>query len=220
MSDRCYGWRMLLSRRTDGDLSRYEWEALDDHLAGCRECREAAQSDRVLHLALTRESFALDHESGRRLDEHILLALGLPERLTLRQRCMRRMREAWACWESIPNLYLTQIAGGALCAASLTAVFLLTALHPIEYSAHTGRESRRVTATHSNEPPVPLESLLNRPSPRAAFLWTVPADPRPRSSAEPASPPALPAPSVSTPPPADSPKSQQHGSLPGPLVRG
>lgn len=193
MSDRCYGWRMLLSRRADGDLSRYDWEALDDHLNGCRDCRMAAQSDRMLHLALTRESFALDNDSGRRLDEHILLALGLPERLTLRQRCVRRMRELWACWEAVPNIYLAQIAGGTLAAASLTAVFLLAALHPIEYTARTAGEVRRLAASHSNEPPVPLDSLLNRPSPRAAFLWTIPSRPRRQLGENPAPPSALPA---------------------------
>jgi len=218
MSDRCLGWRMLLSRRADGDLSRYEWEALDDHLAGCRDCQEAAQSDRTLHLALTREDFALDNETGRRLDEHILLALGLPERLTLGQRCFRRMRELWASSETIPNLYLTQIAGGTIAAAFLTAVFLLTALHPVEDTARTAREIHRVSTAQTNEPPVPLESLLNRPSPRAAFLWSIPSLRRPRSS-EKADLPAAPS-SASKPQPSGTPPAQQHGSLPDALVRG
>lgn len=214
MSDRCLGWRMLLSRRADGDVSRYEWEALDDHLAGCRDCREAAQSDRRLHLALTREDFALDTETSRRLDDRILCALGLPERLTFGQRCLRRAREFWACWEAIPNIYLTQIAGGTLAAASLTAVFLLTALHPVEDTARTAGEIRRISATRSNEPPVPLESLLDRPSPRAAFLWTIPSLPRPRLRDK-TDLHAAPSPAAKTQPPA-----QQHGSLPDTFVRG
>ena len=218
MSNRCLGWRMLLSRRADGDLSRYEREALEDHLGGCRECREAGRSDQRLHLALTQTNFALEPDSSRRLDEHILLALGLPERLTLGQRCVRRMRELWAAWEAVPNLFLAQIAVGTLGAASLTAVFLLTALHPIEDAAHAAGEVRRLAASQSNEPPVPLESLLDRPSPRAAFLWTMPSRPRPRRStnqAVPATPPA-----VTEPQPSGSPRPQQHGALSDALVRG
>ena len=214
MSDRCTGWRLLLSRRNDGDLSRYEWEALDDHLAGCRDCQEAARSDRMLHLAITREDFVLDSDASRRLDDHILTALGLPERLSPGQRCIRRMREIWACWEAMPNLYLTQIVGGTLAAASLTAVFLLTALHPADDTTRSAGEVRRVSAVRSNEPPVPLESLLDRPSPRAAFLWTIPLYPRPRRSEKPV-PPAV-SPSASKP----QPPSQQHGSLPDTFVRG
>jgi hypothetical protein len=219
MSDRCLGWRMLLSRRSDGDLSHYEWEALEDHMAGCRECQEAAKSDRVLHLALTRQDFALDTESSHRLDDHILLALGLPERLSLGQRCLRRMRELWATWEALPNLYLTQIVGGTLVASALTAVFLLTALHPVEDTARTAGEVHRVSAARSNEPPVPLESLLDRPSPRAAFLWTIPALPRPHRSPMPALPDAAPPP-ASKAQPSGMPPAQQHGSLPDTFVRG
>ncbi len=214
MSDRCLGWRMLLSRRTDGDLSRYEWEALDDHMAGCRDCREAAQSDRMLHLALTREDFAIDQDRSRRLDDHILLALGLPERLTLGQRFVRGMRELWARWEAIPNLYLTQIAAGTLAAASLTAVFLLTALHPIEDTTRSAREIHRISAARSNEPPVPLESLLNRPAPRAAFLWTIPARPRENVITSPLSPPPAESQPSTTPP------ARQHGSLSDTVIRG
>jgi len=217
MSDRCFGWRLLLSRRADGDLSRYEWEALDDHLAGCRECRDAAESDRMLHLAFTRADFAMDHESSRRLDDQIMLALGLPERLSLRQRCLRRMRELWARWEAVPNIYLTQIAGGMLVAASLTAMFLLTALHPIEDNARALKEVHRITVIRSNEPPVPLESLLDRPSPRAASLWTIPSLPRPRTSG-PSAQPTAPPPSQSQP--SGPPPTQQHGSLSDALVRG
>lgn len=218
MSDRCFGWRLLLSRRTDGDLSRYEWEALDDHLAGCRDCREAAQSDRMLHLALTRADFALDHSAGRRLDDHILLALGIPERLTLGQRCGRGLRELWARWEAVPNLYLAQIAGGTLAAASLTAVFLLTALRPVEDTAHAAGEVRRMNAARSIQLPVPLESLLDQPSPRAAFLWTPPVLPRVHGSDKTLPPPvpsALPAPQ-----PSGSPPPHQHSSLSDALIRG
>ena len=211
MSDRCFGWRLLLSRRADGDLSRYEWEALDDHLAGCRECREAHESDRALHLAFTRADFALNHESSR-LDDQILLALGMPERLSLRQRGFRWMGELWARWEAIPNLYLTQIAGGTLAAASLTAIFLLTALHPVEDTARALREVHRISAMRSNEPPVPLASLLDRPSPRAASLWTIPSLPRPHTPGTTAPPTSQSQPSGTTP-------TQKHGSLPDALVR-
>lgn len=215
MSDRCFGWRMLLSRRADGDLSRYEWEALDDHLAGCRDCREAAQSDRMLHLALTSADFAIGHSAGRRLDDHILLALGLPERLTIGQRCGRGLRELWARWEAVPNVYLAQIAVGTLAAASLTAVFLLTALHPIEDTAHTAGVVRRMTAARFNQLPVPLESLLEQPSPRAALLWTSPPVTRTRMSAKPPSIPSLPAAQ-----PSASPAPHRHGSLSDALLRG
>jgi hypothetical protein len=218
MSDRCLGWRMLLSRRADGDLSRYEWEALEDHMAGCRDCRDAARSDRMVHLALTRADFALDQEAGRRLDDHILLALGLPERLTPAARLSRSLREIWARWEAVPNLYLTQIAGGTLAAASLTAIFLLTALHPIENMASATREAHRIAVQHLNEPPVPLESLLDQPSPRAASLWTMPALHRPRAGAS--TVPASDRPAHSSPTPSDSATPDKHGALPDALVRG
>ena len=133
MSERCLGWRALLSRRADGDLSRYEWEALEDHLGrAAGSAGDAARSDRMLHLAhMTREDFGLDSRcestTGR---SGILLALGLPGTPVVGASGFSacRLRELWARWEAIPNLYLTQIAGGTLAAASLTAVFLLTAL--------------------------------------------------------------------------------------------
>jgi hypothetical protein len=217
MSDRCLGWRMLLSRRADGDLSRYEWEALDDHLGGCRDCRLTAQSDRMLHLALTGADFAIDPNLGRRLDDHILLALGIPERLTFGQRCGRGLRELWARWEAVPNLYLTQIAGGTLAAASLTAVFLLTALHPIEDTVHAAGEVRRINAGQVNHLPVPLESLLEQPSPRAAFLWTAPSLMRPLRGAKPLLPSIPSAPST---PQSSDPPPHRHGSLAESLFRG
>ena len=100
-----------------------------------------------------------------------------------------------------------------LVAASLTAMFLLTALRPIEDTAHALSEVHRISVIRSNEPPVPLESLLDRPSPRAASLWTIPSLPRPRTTAPPAPP-------ASQPPPSDTPPPQKHGSLSDALVRG
>ncbi len=186
MSDRCFGWRMLLTRHSDGDLSRYEWEALDDHLAGCRECRTAAQSDRTLHLALSKADFHIDGDAGRRIDDCILRELGIPERLSVAQRGIRALKEFWAGWEAIPNLTLMQAGTGTLVAASLTALFLLTALHPLDLAPRSG-SARFVVMPQRNEPPVPLESLLDHPVPRAALLWTVPERPR-RQEREKASP--------------------------------
>ncbi len=212
MSDRCYGWRLLLSRRSDGDISRYEWEALDDHMAGCRDCRMAAQSDRALHLALTQTDFPLAPEATRRLDDSILSALGIPERLTVPQRCGRTLRELWARWEAIPNLYLMQIGTGTLAAASLTAVYLLAALHPLEF-ARPADAARLAVVRQHNEPPVPLESLLDRPVPRAASLWTAP--PRPRASEKSSSTLSQPAPAPQTPALPD-----RHSALPETAIRG
>jgi hypothetical protein len=97
-----------------------------------------------------------------------------PPPVPLRRRARRSLKQALAAWNAIPAGFFAQLAGGGLIAAALTGVFLFTALH-----SGAGRPASHwraaIVPAVSSEPPVPLETLLESPAPRAALLWTSPA---------------------------------------------
>jgi hypothetical protein len=178
MFDPCRFWRKQLSRRADGCLSHAEEAALEDHLAHCPRCRVYAAADRELKSALTVKIDLLDPVSARRFDNRVVARALRPsdrEPACLPDAGWRR--EVTLRWRRLPFGFLRQIAGGALAAASLTALLLFSALRP----AGSGLVKADVAPGHEgiaptrNDPPVPLESLLRSPSPRAALLWTTPS---------------------------------------------
>ncbi|HZO91392.1 MAG TPA: zf-HC2 domain-containing protein [Chthonomonadaceae bacterium] len=182
MSDRCRFWRRQLSRLADDTLPMAQRSALEDHLARCPRCRAAEEADRALREALRAQREALDATAANRFDNRVLVALrrsAVPSS-PAGPALLPRLLWVHLRLNVLPLEYLSQIACGALVAALLTALCLTSALHPAS-SGTTGPDSPArggLITVERNEPPVPLESLLQSPSPRAALLWTAPSAPR------------------------------------------
>jgi hypothetical protein len=210
MFDHCWLWRRQLSRRADGTLSPTQWGALENHLARCERCQVAAQADLALRATLQTHTGMLDTRSAHRLDNHVIDAvfagLPTPERAG-RPRC--RPFSIRRSDNTQPFLYFIQIIGGALVASAITALFLVPALHSDPQGIPTVTDSplSQRTLAHSDrtEPPVPLSSLLQTTSPRAALLWALPQSARTRAllppfTVYPGAPLAPPRPARSTTP--------------------
>lgn len=179
MFDRCRGWRRQLTRRADGSLPMAQWGALEDHLARCPQCHAAAEADAALRDVCRIHTGVLDDASAESFDDRVLEALrgtGTPAFAAP----VHEPTGFLARWRAaLPFGFLTQITGGAVVAAGITALCLSATLRPAAPSARgnnggNGHSARSMAAR--NEPPVPLESLLRTPSPRAALLWTTPAN--------------------------------------------
>jgi hypothetical protein len=87
----------------------------------------------------------------------------------------------------MPFIYLVQIIGGGFTAAAMTALLLAPTLHPAYDAARVRRSPVKIDRS---EPPIPLGSLLQTTSPRAALLWTTPQS-TPRSAVPDTSAPDL-----------------------------
>jgi len=186
MSDRCRLWRRNLTRRADGTLSNAQWGALENHLAQCRRCQEAARADQALRTTLRTHTGLLDARAAGTLDDHVVGAL-FSARGTPTGARPRRPETAPAR----PVVYLLQIMSSAIAAAAVTALLVFPALHP---TATSERGERYPATFERSEPPVPLGSLLQTMSPRAALLWTQPEFERGQAA-------AAQAPVVQPPPP-------------------
>ncbi len=178
MFDPCRVWRQQLSRRADESLSPAQWGALEDHLAHCSSCRMSAEADQALHDVLSRHTGLLSLQQANAFDTRVLKAVALSSTGGFRARWARLLTAAQNRWNAVPLTFFSQIASGALVAASLTVICVFSALRPAGQvganNPHPGAHPA-LTAAY-NEPPVPLESLLENPSPRAALLWTTPAE--------------------------------------------
>ena len=185
MFDSCSTCRRRLAKRAEGNLPRYQWAALEAHLNRCPTCRRIDEADRCLHMALSMRmmsSARLNHERAAAFDDRVLNLVtnqprspwrGFKDRLIARLRYLRM---------GAAGMFMTQVAGGALVAASITAAAMLLAMPQYGAPVHLGAEhgasahSRQASNTRwVTGPPVPMETLLNSPTPRAALLWTEPA---------------------------------------------
>jgi hypothetical protein len=161
MFERCRAWRRKISQQADGTLSLAEWGALEDHLARCKRCQAAHEADCARQEFLGMHTGTLPAVAARRFDEGVLAALRAP------------VSETRPAGGGILSLrLLAQIVSSGLVAASVTALCLSSALHPAESRAQGERDA--FSTLRHNEPPIPLESLLQSPSPRAALMWTAP----------------------------------------------
>ena len=196
----CLRWQSLLTRRADGKIAAAQWGLLQDHLASCERCRAAAQADDALHdtLDLREPTFGLD--TARAFDDRVLASLAVtprPQPLFVGvSRLWTRCRDnARTRCKALSFDLLAQVGGGAVVAAGLTSLFLLSALHSGSgHSSPSGLWADRQARENLQRSvlPVPLEALLDTPSPRAAMLWTMPGHARHSHSSHPA--PALSAP--------------------------
>ena len=182
--DGCSRWQSLLTRRADGKIAATQWGLLQDHLASCPRCRAAAQADDALHSAFSLREPTFAADTARAFDDRILAALSLaprPQPLSARlpfARLWTRFRTSAAlCRPAFSFDLLAQVGGGAVVAAGLTSLFLLSALHSgARHTALSGvREDRQARQSLQRSAlPVALEALLDTPSPCAAMLWTTP----------------------------------------------
>ena len=184
MFDRCRSWRRMLSQRADGALPVEQWGALDDHLARCSRCRSAERADSALHAVMGIHNGLPDPEEARAFDNRVMAALRAarsPMRLT-----DMGLRWMQARWNALPLTFLYQVAGGALVAASLTALCLQSAAHSTAPAMDTQATAvRSLLGNGPSQAPVPLEALLQSRTLRAAELWTTPSASAPRPSASP-----------------------------------
>ena len=179
MFNRCWRWRALLARRADGKLTPAQEGMLREHLDRCDQCRPVADADDALHDVLGICSAPLAADKARMFDDRVVAALNAPARAPRIFLVMwtRYRHTILARWRTLPFDFIAQVGGGALAAVTLTSFFLLPALHsgtPEQARAALLSEKLARDSARRSALPVPMETLLNTPSPRAAMLWTIP----------------------------------------------
>jgi hypothetical protein len=182
MFDRCRTWRSLMTRRAEGLLSPSERALLDNHVSGCAECRRAEAADEALQDMCFTLDAGTPRSPAREFDDRVV---GELRALPLNGAATTGWRERIRTYSAGISLdFCIQLAGGGLAAASITAFLLVSALNgpPASKSLST-YEVRSISAAERNEPPVPLESLFQAPTPRAAMLWAAPGRPQFRAGA-------------------------------------
>lgn len=173
MFDLCRGWRRKLSQHADGTLPPAQRHKLENHLARCMRCREVFEADTALREVLGVHDGLLDTQAAHAFDDRVVAALRDTGAVSASGGSFFALAQRWleTRWAALPFPFLTQVAGGGLVAASVTMFCLLSALHPHGAVARPSGKAALVSSAR-NEPPVPLESLLRSPAPRAALLWT------------------------------------------------
>jgi anti-sigma factor RsiW len=165
MFDRCRRWRHLLNRRADERISPSEQHKLDAHLARCESCRKCAEAYDSLRHVMGVHTGLLDPTRAKALDDRIVAAMTQLPSLATQNAGFRGSRR-WG--NRLPFPFLGQLMAGGLVAASLTVISLFGTLHP---SQPPVPDAPVEVVTQQGEPPIPLEALLESPSPRAALLW-------------------------------------------------
>ena len=180
MFSSCRYCRRKMTQRDEGTLPMWQWGRLEQHLSRCADCRLAQEADQALHAVLRTHSGMLTPSGERDFDDKVLAAYYSASASATASRP--------GFWERVNNClpfrlpaveFFLQLSGGALLAASVTAIFFLTALHGPTRNARIagiGADAHEAFAAR-NDPPIPLESLLQSQAPRAALLWTSPSTP-------------------------------------------
>ncbi len=184
MFNRCWRWRVLLARRSDGTITRSQWGSLQDHLVSCSSCRKLADADLALQAVFSSRTPLLSPDAISAFDDRVVSAVtGGRWRSVNQPSWLARQWQSWKIWQrlqarsrALPLAFLAQIGGGAVCAVAVTSLFLLPSLHPhTSVSAHTAQlRDVQAEAMERANASVPMESLLQTPTPRAAMLWTAP----------------------------------------------
>ena len=177
MFDPCIACRRRLAKRAEGKLPRSQWARLEAHLSQCASCRRIDEADRALHMALSMGMMSterISYDAAEAFDSRVIaMARSRPE-----QGWLARFIGWLLAGARGSAMLFTQIAGGALVAATVTAACLWFAVQPrpvmvkssVVVSTHQTRNERWL-----HGPPAPLESLMDTPAPRAALLWTAPS---------------------------------------------
>lgn len=85
------------------------------------------------------------------------------------------------------TVFLSQMAGGGLVATVVTFVCVMSTIQSQRNAVGVAASD---SATASARIPIPLESLMRAPSPRAALLWAAPPRPQGKTGPRPAARPA------------------------------
>lgn len=184
MSDRCRFWREQLSLSADGQLTTAQRAALENHLAECARCRAAREADQALRAVLRFHLSLNPARDPRAFDNSVIEALKRPKKSPLWEAIPASLRLLHQHWNALSSSFLLQVAGGTLAAVVITLFCVSAALQPTGKNAPTENLSGQTFSVRRG-PPVPLESLLTSPSPRAAQLWTKPAGGKPETPAPP-----------------------------------
>jgi len=180
MFDRCRRWRPLLNRRADEGLSPSEQQELNAHLVCCEACRKCAAADNTLRHVMGVHTGLLDPTRAKSLDDRIVAAMTQLPSSAMQNTGFGGSRR-WS--NRLPFPFLGQLMAGGLVAASLTMISLFGTLHPNQPPVS---DAPAQTITQQSQPPIPLEALLESPSPRAALLWrTAPNRAKPETSRKP-----------------------------------
>ncbi len=176
MFDTCRDWQQKLDESEHCVLPIEVWGALEDHCAHCEECSARLRADSQFKLQVGKAVGELSPAESNLFDAGVLSQISLPDtesdefiasgfnfRTWLKDQIQR---SSFA--------FLGQLAGGVVVASCLTAFCLSAAIQPA-YKAHETthmlQDSKPQAANLANHP-VPMESLLVTPSPKAALLWS------------------------------------------------
>ncbi len=178
MFNRCWRWRVLFARRSDGSITPSQWGTLQDHLVSCASCRKIAEADNALQAAFDHHLPRLTSESVAAFDNRVVATVmaGRLNSVPQTGRLFRQWKRMQLQTRALRFSFLAQIGSGAVLAVALTSLFLLPALHshpPVsartaQFIESQAQERERADAA------IPMESLLQTPTPRAALLWTNP----------------------------------------------
>lgn len=164
MFESCRTWQRRLTLYGEGSLPPSQKSQLLLHLSRCPQCQKAMEADEALRdfhetLQITSTS------NGSEFEHRVLERLSAP--LPLLERVLNRVRHG--------AQYMQQLLSGAIVAAALTGFCFFVTLHapPQRTKTHLS-ETPLLPRSVQNEPPVPLSTLLQSPTPRAALLWTSP----------------------------------------------
>ncbi len=179
MFDRCRSWRKKLTAFAEGTLPYEAQNTLISHLSRCKSCQKALEADEALRNALNTH-WTPPHSGTQEFELKVLNGLRTP--LPTLSQWLGRLR--------LGAQYAKQLIGGAVVASVLTGFCFFTTLHaPPQKTKTRLSETLLVPQTVQVEPPVPLSTLLQNPTPRAALLWTAPTrkeqKPTPQKAAEP-----------------------------------
>ena len=173
MFDRCRGWRSLLTCRAEGVLSPGQRALLDDHISKCAPCRKLHAADEALRSYCFAPGSGSPAGGARTFDDSVISELRAAAVAETDARGWRDRVRAYA--ECVSFEFCMQLAGGGLAAASITAFLLVSALNPVSTAKRlSAYEYRSISTIERYEPPVPLESLFQSATPRAAMLWAAP----------------------------------------------
>lgn len=181
MFDTCRACRRRLARRAEGTLPRNQWARLEAHLFRCATCRRVDEADRALHMALSTSYLhysACNRTTPDAFDDRVLnLVLNHP--IPFWRVLLDSVFDKLAFFRnSVMNSVVSQMASGAIVAASITASCLMYTLHPTntyKTPSHSVSRHQSLAVRWLSGPPVPIEALLDTPHPSEALLWTRPA---------------------------------------------
>lgn len=176
MFEQCRYWRELMNLRADGLLTYRQRSELEEHLDICPLCQSASKADSALRRVSILPILQLSNVYSRRFDDRVLGALkGQPQSASewfgyISHQCnLARIKSVRLDFD-----FITQLAGGALAAASVTVLILLSALVPGR-SHPTTIEPSELSRLESEAPSFSQEKLIQSPQPSEAQLWTSPS---------------------------------------------